>query len=986
MAQSPHADSSEREVLYVKGAEEHNLKQVSVSLPKKKLVVFTGVSGSGKSSLAFDTIFAEGQRRYVESLSSYARQFLGQMDKPKYESIRGLAPTISIEQKSASKNPRSTVGTITEVYDYLRVLYARIGTQFCYKCGKKVGRGDAASMVQQILELPAETKILVLAPIIEHRKGTHKEIIEGLQSEGFERVRVNGSVVRLGDVQDLAKHKKHTIEVLIDRLVIKPGATFRQRLTDSVEQALKRGHGSLIIHTEGARDQRMSEERSCCGIAYPELDPPLFSFNSPLGMCGACNGLGTVVAMDPEKVVPDPSLSIREGAVLPWASYFKNGDKDKEGTWSKERFNAMQKQLGINFDKPWDKLGKKVQNLILYGEGSKALTVKFQGAKSKGTWQFEFEGVLNAMMRRYLATQSEAMKEWYARYMSSQSCESCGGQKLKPEVLSVRVAGKSIMELCRLSIEDAKRFLDGIELSSSQRQIAQELMKEIQNRLNFLVNVGLSYLTLDRRGPTLSGGEAQRIRLASQIGSELTGVLYILDEPSIGLHQRDNQKLLSTLQHLRDLGNSLIVVEHDEETIEAADWVVDFGPGAGVEGGRIVAEGLFSDLCENPHSLTGQYLSGRRQIPMPAQRRTPDPKQSIVIEGAAANNLRDIDVEIPLKLLTAVTGVSGAGKSTLINQILYPAIARRLHDADVEVGRHKKIRGLEHIDKIINIDQKPIGRTPRSNPATYTKVFDLIRDFYAMLPESQLRGYSKGRFSFNVKGGRCEPCQGDGFIKVEMHFLADVFVPCEACKGLRFNETTREILHRGKSIADVLNLSVREAREHFQNHPRIVAILDTLMEVGLSYVKLGQSATTLSGGEAQRIKLARELAKRDTGRTLYILDEPTTGLHFHDIAQLLQVLQRLVDAGNSVVVIEHNLDVIRAADWVIDIGPEGGKAGGALVGAGSPETLAAISASHTGRFLKEALAKARRGDGASPAPGLGQAKEKKKEKEKVGVS
>lgn len=963
MAQLLPPQTPERDVLYVKGAEEHNLKHVTVTLPKKKLVVFTGVSGSGKSSLAFDTIFAEGQRRYVESLSSYARQFLGQMDKPKYESIRGLAPTISIEQKSASKNPRSTVGTITEVYDYLRVLYARVGTQFCYKCGKKVGRGDAASMVQQILELPVDSKILILAPIIEHRKGTHKEIIEALQGEGFERVRVNGSVVRLSDVQDLAKHKKHTIELLVDRLVIKAGAAFRQRLTDSVEQALKRGHGTLICHQEGGRELRMSEERSCCGIAYPELDPPLFSFNSPLGMCPSCNGLGTVVAMDPDKVVPDKSLSIRQGAVLPWANYFKNGDKDKEGTWSKERFNAMEKQLGIDFDKPWDKLGKKTQNLILNGEGkgSKALTVKFKGAKSQGTWQFEFEGVLNAMMRRYLATQSEAMKDWYARYMSSQPCEACGGQKLKPEVLAVRISGKSIIDLCRLSIEDSKRFLDQIELNAAEKAIAQELMKEIQSRLSFLINVGLSYLTLDRRGPTLSGGEAQRIRLASQIGSELTGVLYILDEPSIGLHQRDNQKLLRTLQHLRDLGNSLIVVEHDEETIEAADWIVDFGPGAGVEGGTIVAEGVYKDLCENPQSLTGQYLSGKKQIPLPLQRRPIDLKEKIVIEGASANNLRDIDVEIPLKVLTAVTGVSGAGKSTLINQILYPAIARRLHDADVEVGRHKKIRGLEHIDKIINIDQKPIGRTPRSNPATYTKVFDLIRDFYALLPESQLRGYSKGRFSFNVKGGRCEPCQGDGFIKVEMHFLADVFVPCEACKGLRFNESTREILHRGKSIADVLDLSVREAREHFQNHPRIVAILDTLMEVGLSYVKLGQSATTLSGGEAQRIKLARELAKRDTGRTLYILDEPTTGLHFHDIAQLLQVLQRLVDAGNSVLVIEHNLDVIRAADWVIDIGPEGGKAGGLLVGAGTPEALAAMPESHTGRFLKEALKKGQPG-------------------------
>ncbi len=946
---------SESEVLFVKGAEEHNLKHVTVSLPKKKLVVFTGVSGSGKSSLAFDTIFAEGQRRYVESLSSYARQFLGQMDKPRYESIRGLAPTISIEQKSASKNPRSTVGTITEVFDYLRVLYARIGVQYCYKCGKKVGRGDAASMVQQIQDMPADSKILILAPVIEHRKGTHKDVLEGLQAQGYERLRVNGSVVRLEDVQDLQKHKKHTIEAVIDRLVVKPGASFRQRLTDSVEQALKRGQGSIIIHREGGQDLRMSEERSCCGIAYPELDPPLFSFNSPLGMCMTCNGLGTVVAMDPEKVIPDPNLSIREGAILPWASYFKNGGEDREGSWSQERFTAMQKQWGINFDKPWNKLAKKTQNLVLYGEGGKALTVKWQGAKSQGTWKHAYEGLLPSMMRRYLSTQSESMKDWYQRFMSSQSCASCAGQKLKPEVLSVRIGDKSIIDLCQLSIEDSRQYLASIELTSSQKAIAAELLKEIHSRLSFLVNVGLSYLTLDRKGPTLSGGEAQRIRLASQIGSELTGVLYILDEPSIGLHQRDNEKLLQTLKHLRDLGNSLIVVEHDQETIEAADWIVDFGPGAGVEGGEVVVAGSYQDVCQEPRSLTGQYLSGKKKIPMPAARRPLDPKAEIVIEGASANNLRNVDAHIPLRVLTAVTGVSGAGKSTLINHILYPAIARKLHDADVEVGRHKRIRGLEHIDKIINIDQKPIGRTPRSNPATYTKVFDLIRDFYALLPESQLRGYTKGRFSFNVKGGRCEPCQGDGFIKVEMHFLADVFVPCEACKGLRFNETTCEILYKGLSIADVLGLSVREARAIFANHPKVVTILDTLMDVGLSYIKLGQAATTLSGGEAQRIKLARELAKRETGRTLYILDEPTTGLHFHDIAQLLEVLQRLVDAGNTVLVIEHNLDVIKSADWVIDVGPEGGKEGGLIVATGRPEDVARVKASHTGRFLAEAF-------------------------------
>jgi excinuclease ABC subunit A len=945
----------ESDVLYVRGAEEHNLKHVTVSLPKKKLVVFTGVSGSGKSSLAFDTIFAEGQRRYVESLSSYARQFLGQMDKPRYEAIRGLAPTISIEQKSASKNPRSTVGTITEVYDYLRVLYARIGVQYCFKCGKKVGRGDAASMVQHIMELPEGSKILILAPLVEHRKGTHKDLLEVLQSQGFERVRVNGSVLRIEDVQDLAKHKKHSIEAVVDRLIIKPGSSFRQRLTESVEQALKRGQGNLIVHPEGGQDMRMSEARSCCGFAYPELDPPLFSFNSPLGMCPSCNGLGTIVAMDATKVIPDPSLSIREGAIVPWASYFKNGGEDKDGSWSRERFVAMEKQWGIDFDKPWAKLSRKAQNLVLFGEGSKPLTVKWNGARSQGTWKWEYEGLLNSLMRRYLATQSESMKEWYHRFMSTQSCASCQGQRLKPEVLSVRIHDLSIIQLCQLSIEDARKFLYDLKLSSSQQTIAKELLKEIQSRINFLVNVGLGYLTLDRKGPTLSGGEAQRIRLASQIGSELTGVLYILDEPSIGLHQRDNQKLLKTLEHLRDLGNSLIVVEHDQETIEAADWIVDFGPGAGVEGGELVASGPLATIKAEPRSLTGKYLSGELSIAIPQARRPVDPQRSIVIEGASEHNLRNIDVAIPIGVLTAVTGVSGAGKSTLINHILYPAIARKLHQADVEVGRHQRIRGLEQIDKIINIDQKPIGRTPRSNPATYTKLFDLIRDFYAMLPESQMRGYSKGRFSFNVKGGRCEACQGDGSIKVEMHFLADVFVPCEACKGSRFNETTCEVLYKGQSIADLLNLSVREARELFANHPRIVTILDTLIDVGLSYIKLGQSATTLSGGEAQRIKLARELAKRETGRTLYILDEPTTGLHFHDVAKLLEVLQRLVDAGNTVVVIEHNLDVIKSADWLIDIGPEGGKAGGQLVAEGSPEHVAQCEESYTGQFLKQVL-------------------------------
>ena len=945
----------ESEELIVKGAEEHNLKHVDLSIPKKKLVVFTGVSGSGKSSMAFDTIFAEGQRRYIESLSAYARQFLGQLDKPKYESIRGLSPTISIEQKSSSKNPRSTVGTITEIFDYLRVLYARVGIQECYRCGKKVGRGDAASMVQQILELPQGTKILLLAPLIEHRKGTHKELMEFLLSQGYERVRVNGTVLRMEDVQDLAKNKKHTIEAVIDRLQIKAGDAFRQRLTDSVEQALKRGQGQLIVHTESGEELRMSEERSCCGIAYPELEPSLFSFNSPLGMCSTCNGLGTKVAMDPHKLIPDPSLSIREGAIVPWASAFKGGGEDKEGSFSQERFTAMEKQWGIDFDKPWNKLSKKAQNLILHGEGAKALTVRWKGAKSEGSWSYQYEGLLSSMMRRYMATQSETMKEWYHRFLSTQACTSCHGKRLRPEILAVKIQKLSVIDLCQLSIEEARAFVSALPLTRSQQVIAKELLKEIHSRLTFLLNVGLGYLTLDRKGPTLSGGEAQRIRLASQIGSELTGVLYILDEPSIGLHQRDNQKLLKTLQHLRDIGNSLIVVEHDEETIEAADWIVDFGPGAGVEGGSLVASGPLPAILNAEASLTGQYLSGKRSIPIPATRRTWEPQKTLQIKGAKANNLKDIDVTLPLGVLTAITGVSGAGKSSLINHILYPALARKLHDADVEVGEHKAILGLDHIDKVINIDQKPIGRTPRSNPATYTKLFDLIRDFFALLPESQMRGYSKGRFSFNVKGGRCEACQGDGSIRVEMHFLADVYVPCETCKGSRFNESTCQVLYKGHSIADVLKLSVREARELFAHHPRIVTILNTLMDVGLSYIHLGQSASTLSGGEAQRIKLARELAKRETGRTLYILDEPTTGLHFHDIAQLLVVLQRLVSSGNSVLVIEHNLDVIKSADWVIDMGPEGGHAGGYVLAVGTPEEVAKRKDSPTGVHLKKVL-------------------------------
>ena len=956
------AKAEELDSILINGACEHNLKNIDVEIPKKKLVIFTGVSGSGKSSLAFDTIFAEGQRRYVESLSAYARQFLGQLEKPKFETIRGLSPTIAIEQKAASKNPRSTVGTITEVYDYLRVLYARIGQQFCHVCGKVVGRGDAASMVEQIMELPEATKILLLAPIIENRKGEHRELFAELAQSGFTRVRIDGVVRELTDVQALAKHKKHNIEVVVDRLVIKRSTDFRQRLTDSVETALKKGQAAIIVHVQDREDIRMSEARSCCGFAFPELAPPLFSFNAPLGMCPTCNGLGSLLIMDEQKVIPDTSLSIKDGAVIPWRGYFKDGEAG-DG-WGVEKLKALAKQFAIDLDKPWKQLPKKHRDILMRGSGEERVTVKWRGQRSQVSFSTVFEGLLPRMMRRFQETQSEEMKQWYGKFMSTRRCETCDGMRLKPEVLAVRVGSKSVMEVCGLTIADAQTFFTSLKLRGNQELIAKELLKEIKNRLGFLINVGLDYLTLDRKGPTLSGGEAQRIRLASQIGSELTGVLYILDEPSIGLHQRDNQKLLATLCHLRDIGNSLIVVEHDQETIEAADWVLDIGPGAGHLGGRIVAQGTPAEIRRNPHSLTGRYLSGRESIAIPGERRQPtDPKQNkgwITVVDATENNLQNVTARFPVGLMSCVTGVSGAGKSTLINQILYPALAHKLHETDVEVGAHKAITGLDQLDKVINIDQRPIGRTPRSNPATYTKLFDLVRDFFALLPESRARGYEKGRFSFNVKGGRCEACQGDGYLTVEMHFLADVLVPCEACKARRFNESTLQIKYKDYSIADVLDLSVAEAEQLFQHHPKIVKVLRTLIDVGLSYIKLGQPATTLSGGEAQRIKLAKELARADTGRTLYILDEPTTGLHFDDIRKLLVVLRRLVEAGNTVVHIEHNLDVIKAADWLIDMGPEGGFRGGQIIAQGTPEQVAKVKKSYTGNFLAQVLGEVRR--------------------------
>ena len=948
---------NEMDNIIVKGAKEHNLKNIDVTFPKKKLIVFTGVSGSGKSSLAFDTIFAEGQRRYIESLSSYARQFIGQLEKPKYETIKGLSPTISIEQKSASKNPRSTVGTITEIYDYLRVLFARIGVQYCHRCGEKVGRGDASSMVEQIFEMPEATRLIILAPVVENRKGEFRDLLENLKGDGYTRLRIDGVIQNLTDVQTLSKNKKHAIEVVVDRLTIKDDAAFRHRLTDSVETALKLGRGKIIVHLPEGREIPMSEYSTCCGIAYPELDPTLFSFNSPKGMCLECNGLGSVLSMDEHKIVPDRSLSINEGAVVPWKNYFNGKPGKRDGSWGMEHIKAVQKHWGVDFDLAWDSLPESHRQLILYGAEGEELVVNFSSARIKGAVTMPFEGVMNTLMRRYLKTQSESQKTWYGKFMSTKTCSTCNGLRLKSEVLHVRITDRSIVDLTKMTISEVFQFFNQLSLSGNQKLVAEELLKEILARLHFLLNVGLDYLSLDRKGPTLSGGESQRIRLASQIGSELTGVLYVLDEPSIGVHQRDNIKLLGSLCHLRDIGNTLIVVEHDQETIESADWVLDIGPGAGKLGGEIVASGTPADIRENPLSLTGLYLSGKEKISVPGKRRKPGKKSAawIAIQKAAENNLNNINVRLPLGLFTVLTGVSGAGKSSLLNQILYPALARKLHNAMLTVGKHQKILGLENLDKIINIDQRAIGRTPRSNTATYTKVFDLIRDLFSELPESKARGYKKGRFSFNVKGGRCEHCKGDGYIKVEMHFLADVFVPCEVCEGKRFNSSTLEVRFKGLSIDNVLNLSVREACEMFANQPRILTILETLNQVGLAYIKLGQPATTLSGGEAQRIKLARELAKNNTGRTLYILDEPTTGLHFNDIKMLLKVLQQLVSAGNTVIVIEHNLDVIKSADWIIDLGPEGGKNGGRILAQGPPEKVAAAANSYTGAYLKKVL-------------------------------
>ncbi|HKD43639.1 MAG TPA: excinuclease ABC subunit UvrA [Myxococcaceae bacterium] len=952
---------SEPEFISIRGAKEHNLKNVSLDIPKKKLVIFSGVSGSGKTSLAFDTLYAEGQRRYVESLSAYARQFLGQMEKPKYDTLRGLSPTISIEQKAASNNPRSTVGTVTEVHDYLRVLYASIGVQHCWNCGRRVGKQSAQQIIDEILKLPAGTKLMLLAPLVQNRKGEHKDLLADAQKRGFSRARIDGKVKALEERIELDKKSKHDIELIIDRLVLKPDV--RSRLTDSVETALKEGKGVLVVTDESGSkgaDRVLSELNSChfCGLSFPELSPASFSFNNPLGMCQDCNGLGTRPEMDPDLIVPDRSRTIREGAIEPWASGMHRG----EG-WTADFVDQLSRAFKIDLDVPYEKLSKREQDVIMHGSNGREFTLRWGNG---GTWRMEWEGLLNKLMRSFKTTQSESMRRYYMKFFSNKPCPACEGERLKRESRAVRVHGKTLVELSQLTIGEASAFLQGLPLTATEAKIATELLKEIRSRLGFLVDVGLSYLTLDRNAATLSGGESQRIRLASQMGSELTGVIYILDEPSIGLHQRDNWKLLSTLKRLRDLGNSVLVVEHDQETMEQADWIIDFGPGAGELGGEIVAQGTPAQIKKDPKSLTGAYLSGRERIEVP-ERRRPVGKDKLVIVGAKANNLKNITVEIPVGIFAAVTGVSGAGKSTLVNEILYPALARELYGSREVPGAHHGIRGLDLLDKVVDIDQRPIGRTPRSNPATYTKVFDCIRDVFAMTPEARAFGFTPGRFSFNVKGGRCEACEGDGVKLVEMHFLADVYVPCEVCQGKRFNDATLRVRYKGKNIAEVLEMSVREAKQHFAVHKDIVRILQTLEDVGLGYIRLGQSSPTLSGGEAQRIKLSRELCKVATGRTLYILDEPTTGLHFDDIRKLLSVLNRLVDAGNTVVVIEHNLDVIKNADWVLDLGPEGGAAGGQLIAAGTPEQVAEVEASYTGSFLRRVLrADSRRALAASP--------------------
>jgi excinuclease ABC subunit A len=940
---------AEPDTIEVLGARQHNLVIDALQIPKRQLVVFTGVSGSGKSSLAFDTLYAEGQRRYIESLSAYARQFLGQLDRPEVEHLRGLSPTIAIEQKSASNNPRSTVGTITEIYDYLRVLYARVGTQHCHQCGKAVKGRSSEEIVRELRMMPEGTRLTLLAPLVTHRKGEFRDLFEELAGRGFIRVRVNGEIHRLEAPPKLDKKFKHTIELVVDRIAVT--GEEKQRIAESVELALREGKGEMRAEPEGKGEpMTFSENRTCCGHTFPELSPQSFSFNSPLGFCAACNGLGTRMEVDPELVVPNHELSIRSGAIAPWS-----GAMDRGEGWTYRIVEALSKACDVDLDTSWKKLGKKKQQQVLYGLGGKRIRVSWgsEGSDSHGTWGMRFEGVIPNLERRFQQTASDSARDVYRKYFAERACEECSGKRLRNETLAVRVGGIGICDVTSMTVRAAAKHFAEIGLDGNKKTIAEGVLREIAARLSFLLNVGLDYLTLDRAGPSLSGGEAQRIRLASQLGSELSGVMYVLDEPSIGLHQRDNQRLIATLQRLRDLGNTVIVVEHDEETIRAADYVIDFGPGAGHLGGHVVFAGTPAQL-QRSNCLTGQYLSGKQKIEVPKKRR--EPRAFIEVLGAAEHNLQKVDVKFPIGVLTAVTGVSGAGKSSLVSGILLPALSRALHGSTVRVGTHRKITGLGELDKVIAIDQRPIGRTPRSNPGTYTKVFDMIRDVFAQLPEARARGYKPGRFSFNVKGGRCEACEGDGVVRVEMHFLSDVYVPCEVCGGKRYNAATLAVRYKAHSIHDVLQSSVDDCMALFGNHPQIQRILQTLQDVGLGYMKVGQSAPTMSGGEAQRVKLSRELGKRHTGRTLYILDEPTTGLHFEDIRKLLGVLQRLVDAGNTIVVIEHNLDVIKFCDWIIDLGPEGGEGGGLVIAEGTPERVAKVAASYTAQFLKPLLA------------------------------
>ncbi len=942
-----------KDCITIKGARENNLKNITLSIPRDKLIVFTGLSGSGKSSLAFETIFAEGQRRYVESLSSYARQFLGQMDKPDVDYIEGLSPAVSIDQKSTSNNPRSTVGTVTEINDYLRLLFARIGVPHCPKCGREITRQSIDQVVDQVLRLGNGTRLNLIAPVIRGMKGEHVKLLDQIRKDGYVRVKIDGTLYDINELPELDKKKKHDIDVIVDRIIIKEG--IEMRLSDSLETAFALGEGLAKAEIIGGEELLFSQNYSCpdCGISIEELSPRMFSFNNPYGACPACAGIGYLEKIDPALVVQNPEKTLREGAItaMGWGSGNPAGDNSMRLVY----YNALAKEYGFSIDTPWHELADEARDVILYGTKGKKIRFEYDNGFGNGSFMAAFEGVIPSIERRYNETQSDAMKDAYREYIRQTPCPVCGGKRLKPEVLSVTIGGRSIADVCDMPILSVIAFLNGITLSESEKIIASRIFKELLARLKFLVDVGLDYLTLSRSASSLSGGESQRIRLATQIGSGLVGVLYILDEPSIGLHQHDNAKLIATLKGLRDLGNTLIVVEHDEETMRSADHIVDIGPGPGVHGGRVVAQGTVQDIIDAPESVTGQFLSGKRRIEIPAKRRQPKADKWLRVFGCREHNLNNIDVEIPLGVFTCVTGVSGSGKSSLVNGIIKNTLLRKLNKAHTVSGDFDSISGYEYLDKVIDIDQSPIGRTPRSNPATYTGVFDLIREVFAMTPDAKMRGYSSGRFSFNVKGGRCESCRGDGIIKIEMHFLPDVYVPCEVCKGKRYNRETLEVRYRGQSIADVLDMTVEQALDFFSQHPKIARKLQTLYDVGLGYIKLGQSSTTLSGGEAQRVKLATELARRDTGRTLYILDEPTTGLHSADVERLLEILQRLCDAGSTVIVIEHNLDVIKTADYIIDLGPDGGDRGGNVVAKGTPEEVSLSESSYTGQYLKAIL-------------------------------